>query len=189
MASRLGYRITHKFVSAYFGRVFDNPAKVFDDEILRPETQDFNAYIDGIKHICEVQQRVAKQYLEDGSIEDASPPLRALLHIMANGHHEGRDAHHADVRMLFTRDYLMKSDWYLARLKTKQAIDVALWQRHLNYLNEFLGKPAYRNECIRLGITHRKNWVQAELIRATSPAYLELLQGTLGADPSLRPAS
>ena len=29
LASRLGYRITQKFVSAYFGRVFDNPAKVF----------------------------------------------------------------------------------------------------------------------------------------------------------------
>ena len=86
---------------------------------------------------------------------------------------------------MFTRDYLMKSDWYKARLKAKQAVDAALWQRHMSYLNEFMNKPAYRNEAIRLGLTHRKNFVQAELIRATSPAYLDLLVGTLGADPSL----
>jgi hypothetical protein len=185
LASRLGYRITHKFVSAYFGRVFDNPAKVLDDEILRPETQDLEAYVDGIKNICETQQRVAKQYLEDGSIEDSCPPLQALLHIMANGSHQNLTAQHPDLRAMFTRDYLLKSDWYKTRLRAKQRIDIALWQRHLSYLNEFLAKPAYRNESIRLGITHRKNVVQAEFIRATSEAYLDLLAGTLGADPSL----
>src|SRR5207244_4294802 len=160
-------------------------AKVLDDEILRPETQDFAAYVDGIKNICETQQKVAKQYLEDGSIEDACPPLKTLLYIMANGENEGKDAHHPDVRAMFTRDYLMKSDWYKARLKAKQAVDSALWQRHMSYLNEFMNKPAYRNEAIRLGLTHRKNFVQAESIRAGSPAYLDLLVGTLGADPSL----
>ena len=38
LASRLGYRITAKFVHTYFGRVFDNPTAVFTEEILRPET-------------------------------------------------------------------------------------------------------------------------------------------------------
>ena len=37
LASRLGYRITAKFVHTFFGRVFDNPAAVFADAILRPE--------------------------------------------------------------------------------------------------------------------------------------------------------
>jgi hypothetical protein len=55
----------------------------------------------------------------------------------------------------------------------------------MSYLNEFMNKPAYRNEGIKLGLTHRKNFVQAEFIRATSPAYLDLLAGTLGVDPSL----
>ncbi len=187
LASRLGYRITHKFVSAFFGRIFDNPAKVLDDEILRPETQDFPAYVDGIRHICEAQQRVARQYLEDGSIEDACPPLKALLFILARGEYEGMNAHSPEFRQLFSRDYVLKSDWYQARLKAKQKIDSALWQRHLFSLNEFLTKSTYRSEAIRLGITHRKNIAQAEFIRATSPAYLDLLSGTLGADPSLAP--
>jgi hypothetical protein len=186
LASRLGYRITHKFVSAYFGRIFDNPAKVLDDEILRPETQDFAAYIDGIKNICEAQQKVAKQYLEDGSVADACPPLRALLHIMAQGQYEGMNAHSPEFRALFARDYVLKSEWYQARLRAKQQIDIALWQRHLSYIGDFLGKPAYRHEAMRLGLTHRKNFVQAELLRATSPAYMDLLTGTLGADPSLQ---
>jgi hypothetical protein len=187
MASRLGYRITQKFVSAFFGRIFDNPAKVLDDEILRPETQDFPAYVDGIKNICEAQQKVARQYMEDGSVEDACPPLRALLHIMATGNYKGMDAHAPELRAMFSRDYVMKSDWYQARLKAKQKIDIGLWERHMSYLNEFASKSAYRQEGIRLGLNHRKNFVQAEHLRATSPAYLDLLQGTLGTDPSLTP--
>jgi len=184
-ASRLGYRITHKFVSAFFGRIFDNPAKVLDDEILRPETQDLPAYVDGIKNICEAHQRVAKQYLEDGSIEDACPPLKALLNILAKGEYEGMNAHSPEFRQMFSREYVLKSEWYQARLKAKQNVDSALWQRHLAALNEFLNKPMYRAESIRLGITHRKNIAQANFIRATSPAYVDLLMGTLGADPSL----
>ena len=44
LASRLGYRITAKFVHTFFGRVFDNPTAVFTDEILQPETQDLAVY-------------------------------------------------------------------------------------------------------------------------------------------------
>ena len=91
-ASRLGYRITYQFVRTYFGRIFDNPARVFDDAMLRPETQDMDAYVDGILNITETQQRVARQYLEDGSINQACPPLRALLQIMAEGQYEGKDS-------------------------------------------------------------------------------------------------
>ena len=84
LASRLGYRITVKFVRTFFGRVFDNPLKVFDDELLKPETQDADAFADGIKNITEAQQRVAQEYVQDGSIDDACPPLRALLHDHGN---------------------------------------------------------------------------------------------------------
>ena len=51
--SRLGYRITARFVRPFFGRVFDNPDKVFDESILRPETQDLEAFVDGVKNIIE----------------------------------------------------------------------------------------------------------------------------------------
>jgi hypothetical protein len=182
-ASRLGYRITHKFVRAFFGRIFDNPAKVFDDAMLRPETQDADQYADGILNIVEAQQKVAAEYLADGSVDGACPPLRALLHIMATGSWERRDAHHPDVRAMFTREYLLGSDWYKARLTQKQRVDIALWHRHVSYLDGFLSQPANGDEAERLRLRDRRATAAAELERVTAPAYLEALVGTLGADP------
>src|SRR5439155_3854573 len=103
----------------FFGRVFDNPAKVFDPLILKPELQDLDAFADGVKNIAEAQQRVAQTYLDDGSIEDACPPLRALLTIMATGSYEQKDAHDPRFRAMFERERLLASDWYRARLERK----------------------------------------------------------------------
>ena len=38
-ASVLGYRINAKFVHTFFGRVFQNPSIVFDEDMLKPELQ------------------------------------------------------------------------------------------------------------------------------------------------------
>ena len=40
-------------------------------------------------------------------------------------------------RALFTREALLASDWYQARLGVKQGRDVALWRRHLAALEAF----------------------------------------------------
>ncbi|MCK8168201.1 hypothetical protein LXA15_17515, partial [Erwinia amylovora] len=40
LASRLGYRMTEKFMRTYFGRIFLHPDTVFTPEMLRPELQD-----------------------------------------------------------------------------------------------------------------------------------------------------
>jgi hypothetical protein len=37
-ASRLGYRITAKFMQIYGGRMFSDPDQVFTDDMLKPET-------------------------------------------------------------------------------------------------------------------------------------------------------
>jgi hypothetical protein len=110
LASRLGYRITRRFVGMFFGRVFDNPAKVFDDAILRPETQDPESFADGIKYITEAQQRVAAQYYEDDSYELACPPLAALLDIMTANRPLGRGPESQELRRMFTAEYLLESD-------------------------------------------------------------------------------
>jgi hypothetical protein len=78
LASRLGYRITARFVRSFFGRLFDNPDKVFSSRILCPEQQDEEGFVDGIDNIVEAQQRVAETYFEDGSYELACPPLQAV---------------------------------------------------------------------------------------------------------------
>jgi hypothetical protein len=183
LASRLGYRITSKFVHTFFGRVFDNPAAVFTDRILRPETQDAAVFADGVNNIVEAQQRAAAQYFADGSIDDACPPLFALLHIMAEGHWEGKDAHHPAVRALFSAESMLASEWYKERLKVKQQRDVQLWRRHVNALSEFSALPSHRDEAQRLGIQSRLDHAKAELARVMSDEYRQELVGTIGADP------
>ena len=83
LASRLGYRITPLFADRFLGRIFETPAAVFTGEMLRPEKQDIVQFAEGVDAIVEAQARVARQYFEDGSVEAACPPLKALLHIMA----------------------------------------------------------------------------------------------------------
>ena len=183
LASRLGCRITSKFVATFFGRVFDNPATVFSEEILRPEVQDLKVFADGVDNIVDAQRRVAEAYFKDNSVEDACPPLKALLHIMAHGHYQGKDAHHPEVRGLFTREALLASDWYAERLRVKQERDVDLWTRHVRSLSEFLSRPGHRDEAMRLGIEERLELAKAELERVSSDDYLETLRGTIGADP------
>ncbi|MGV2334238.1 MAG UNVERIFIED_CONTAM: hypothetical protein LVR18_08990 [Planctomycetaceae bacterium] len=97
-ASRLGWRITPRFIRRFAGRVFDNPNKVFDTAMLQPESQDQAAFADGVLHIAEAQRKIALRYFEDGSAELACPPLLALLHIMAHGTWNNMDAHDSEVR-------------------------------------------------------------------------------------------
>src|SRR5690606_38633972 len=183
LASRLGYRITDKFVHTFFGRVFDNPLAVFTDEILKPEIQDRSVFADGVNNIVEAQQRSALAYFQDGSIEDACPPLRALLEVMAYGSWQGKDASDPQFRALFTRAALLESDWYQQRLLVKQQRDVALWQRHVQSLCEFLALPSHRDVAARLGIADKLGKARAELERVSSRDYLKALHGTIGADP------
>lgn len=187
LGSRLGYRITSHFVHSFLGKIFDNPQAVFTEEILKPEAQGMDVYVDGINNIVEAQQKVARRYIEDGSVEDACPPLKALLHIMASGEYEGMNAHSPEFRQMFTYDYLVSSAWYRERLEVKQERDIALWTRHVNYLSRFIDDTDYADVAERLDIADRYARARQRLEMVSSQAYLLDLVGTLGADP-LRPA-
>ncbi len=182
-ARRLGYRITRRFVQRYFGRVFDNPATVFDDRILRPETQDPESFADGVQYIMEAYQRVALRYFEDGSIEEACPPLKALLHIMAYGHFEGKDERDPVIRQLFNREAVLQSDWYQARLKTRQSREQELWLRHLNSVSDYLQNQHGVSPAFREQLEQRKELAAQMLEKVSAASYLDQLQGSLGADP------
>ena len=182
LASRLGYRITARFVHTFFGKVFSNPASVLDEAMLKPETQDMAAFVDSIENIVEAQRNVAAAYIADGTIAFACPPLQALLHIMATGSFQGMGISHPEVRRMFTREYLLSSDWYRARLVAKQSRDVALWDRHISSLGAFLARPGHREVAERLDIADRLARAKAERARVAEPAYVDGLVGTIGAD-------
>jgi hypothetical protein len=181
-ARRLGYRITSKFVRRFFGRIFDNPDKVFDKSILRPETQDLAAYADGVRYIMEAYQRVARACFADGTFTECCPPLQALLHIMAHGHHEGKDERDPAIRALFTRESVLASDWYRRRLETKQQRDIALWQRHVRSLDAALAAGT-SNTDFHAELRSRRTFAATTLQTVSAPAWLDDLHGTLGAHP------
>ncbi|MDP3442697.1 MAG: hypothetical protein Q8T08_07505, partial [Ignavibacteria bacterium] len=66
LASRLGYRITYKFMRTFFGRVFENPSSVFAEDMLKPELQGMDIFVDGINNVVEAQKKVALNYFNDG---------------------------------------------------------------------------------------------------------------------------
>ena len=181
-ASRLGYRITRQFVHAYFGKVFDSPTLVFDECMLKPETQGMDAYVDGINNITEAHQRVAQAYFDDGSVNDACPPLQALLHIMAKGEHEGRTIDDPVIRSMFTRDYLLQSDWYHERLLIKQKRDAALWKMNRDYVEQKMDELKEDETESWADLQERIEKAEHMIEWVSSQSYLDRLQGTLGAD-------
>jgi len=183
LASRLGWRINERFVHFFFGRVFNHPHAVFTPEMLRPELQDLEVFADSLDNVVATQKRVAKMYFDDGSIAQACPPLKALLNIMLNDAWDGKGLENLEFRKLFTRESLLASDWYQARLVAKQKVDRALWKRHNDYLAAFLRKPSHGDVAETMGIGDRLVCARKTLEEIESPAYLEKLKGTLGAEP------
>lgn len=186
LASRLGYRITDKFARTFLGRVFENPDAVFNEEMLKPELQSLEDFVDGINNIVEAQQRVAKMYFNDGSINAACPPLKAILHIMAFGDYNGKDISDSDIREMFTREYLLGSDWYKERLINKQKNDIALWHRHVDYLSDVIKKSYNISEEQLNDLKEKLNKADEHLKYVKSPEYLKNLHGYIGLDPLYR---
>ena len=183
--SRLGYRITPRFVHSFFGRVFNHPHVVFDERMLKPELQSTELFVEGLINVIETQRRVASLYFEDGSFEMACPPLKGLLHIMRDGVFEGMTLQAPAFRQLFTLDHLLGSDWYAARLRRKQVVDATLWQRNIRRLEDFLARETHRDEATRLGLAGRLKDARARLMEVESPDYLNRLRGMLGVQPVL----
>lgn len=182
-ASRLGYRITELFAERFLGRLFETPDAVFPEPMLRPEKQEPALYAAGIDAIVEAQRRVALLYFEDGSVEAACPPVKALLHIMAHGHYQGMTVDDPRIRSMFQRDSLLESAWYQQRLSARQQLDTALWQRHVAALEAALSRHDVEHWYAGLDLDQRLTEARAELDRVQSPSYLASLFGTIGADP------
>ncbi|MBU1677886.1 MAG: hypothetical protein KKD86_03370 [Bacteroidetes bacterium] len=181
-ASRLGFRITYRFASNFFGRVFENPDAVFNDEMLKPETQNLESFVDGINNIVEAQRRVALQYFNDGSIDSAIPPVKALLHIMLHNEYEGKSIESAELRNMFTREYVLKSKWYEERLLDKQLNDSALMERHINYITHTLESNPTFDDTLKNELRSKLKDAEKQLAHYKSSSYLKSMVGMIGRD-------
>ena len=137
------------------------------------------------RNIVDTQRRVALNYFKDGSIDAACPPLKALLNVMAYGEYEGMTYTDPAFRAMFSLDTFESSDWYKDRLDAKQKIDIQLWERHQQYLEEFLKKAINEGMEERIDETGLRRRIARRLKTFRSPEYRENLQGCLGVDPSL----
>lgn len=182
LASRLGYRMTRTFIFRHFGRVFEEPNGVFTDEMLKPELQNIDDYVDGINNIVEAQKRSALMYFEDGSIDAAIPPLKILIHVMAYGHYQNKGIEDPELRKMFTREYVLSSDWYKQRLKLKQEKDINSWQSKIDYLKKFMAQEINQSIIEELNIDEKINVAQKNLEEVSSGKYLTSLIGTIGMD-------
>ena len=183
LASRLGYRISALFADRFLGRIFETPNAVLTEELLQPEKQDAAAFATGVEAIVEAQRRVAENYFQDGSVNAACPPIKALLHIMVDGNFEGRGIEDPAIRGLFSREALLQSDWYRERLRTKQQRDIALWRRHLSALEVFRSASRAAAASQTLDVEGLLKTAGEQLARVSAPSYLKELEGTIGADP------
>ena len=117
-------------------------------------------------------------------MELACPPIKAILHIMAYGDFEGKGGDNPGIRELFTRELAAtRSDWYHERLRTQQALDLALWTSHRDAIEKFAssGMPAPD-----IDLQARLATTLQHLRCVTSDGYLNDLVGTIGADPSMK---
>ncbi|MGA1529309.1 MAG: hypothetical protein ACO398_01020 [Kiritimatiellia bacterium] len=182
LASRLGYRITARFMKVYGGRMFNTPDMVFTPEMLQPEKQDMAIFVDAMDNIVSAHQWVAEKYFNDGSVEYAVPPVKALLHIMARGSYEGKTLNDPELRAMFKRDAVINSDWYTKRLEARRARESALQEKLANELEAFMAMPEYQNEASRLDLNGHLEAIKArQAFLATNDALTEL-HGTIGAD-------
>lgn len=185
LASRLGWRVTSRFVQTFCGRVLGNPSTLFDEELLRPELQDRAVFAEGMANIVGAMRTAAECYFSDGSIAQAVPPLQALLHLMRDGTVGGADASDPAFRALFTKENVLASDWYQARLAAQQKRDTAQWEQRAVYLEKFLGRPNYADLAAKLKIKDRLAATRAAADAARKQDYMQRLVGTLGVDPAL----
>lgn len=186
MASRLGYRLTRKFTQDFLGKIFDSPSSIFPDDMLKPELQDMESYVDGILNITETHEKIAKEYIKNGSVEGAIPPLKALLYIMAEGSYEGKTITDPAIRALFTREAVLESDWYRSRLLKQQEKDVKYYESSVKYLNDFISDPEARDADTLAKVRNELSATEEKVKYVKSGKFLEDIQGTIGLDPLFR---
>ncbi len=182
LASRLGYRITQNFVRSFLGRVFVSPLSVFPEDMLKPEKQNMDDFVDGVCNITDTQMKIAEAIVKNGGDNLACPPLKVLIHIMAYGEYQGLKVDSPEFRDMFKLDNMIKSDWYSKRLQNQVDYDKMQLENSLSYLNDFKHKEYDSNLAGFLNLDGKIRYVKNQLKNLNHPNYQKSLVGTIGKD-------
>ena len=158
----------------------ERPRKTVED-FLKPELQDEAIYADSYEFITQTDKGVASNYIADGTVEGACPPLKALLHIMAEGSYNGMTQYSPEFRDMFKPENVLNSDWYKERLAMRQTVEANKLKKNLAYLKENMTiKPKIADQ-----IAKTIKETEEELAYVESPQYLVDIDGSIGTDPYL----
>ena len=131
-------------------------------------------------------------YIADGGADMAVPPLKALLYMMRDGEYEGMTLTSPEFRAMWSRENIIKSDWYMERLKCFQTKEADRLQRGLEYMEHFIKGPDahpgdWKGKQIveDLELRNRISSTKKQLETVKKPEFLTHLVGTLGVDPTL----
>ncbi|ELP91606.1 hypothetical protein EIN_129860 [Entamoeba invadens IP1] len=178
---RLGYRITPAFADHFLRTLFSVPNSVMPEDMLKPEKQDLAIYADSYEYMSQTDKGIAGNYIEDGTVEGACPPLKALLYIMATGSYNGMTIESKEFRAMFEPENVFSSEWYKLRLQTRQKTEVAKLNKNLKYLKDMIvARPRLTEK-----ITEQIKEVNEELAYISSEQYLQDIDGSIGTDPYL----
>jgi hypothetical protein len=86
-------------------------------------------------------------------------------------------------RELFTRESVLASDWYAARLDAKQAAARARAGEGLAVIERFVSTPGNEEPTARLGMPARVEAARAEAERLAGSEFRDQLVGTSGSTP------
>jgi hypothetical protein len=107
---------------------------------------------------------------------------------MRDGKWDGCDTNDPKFRALFTRESVLASDWYRARLEAQRTVDTHQLESRARYLEKFLSLAGYTDVAARLDVTGRLARVTTAARAAREPGYLKKLSGTIGVEPTIAEA-
>ncbi len=87
-----------------------------------------------------------------------------------------------EVRTLFTRESVLKSEWYKKRLIKKQSIEINLIEQKIKNMEAFIANPINKSIVTSDGLAYKLETANITLKYLASKDYLNSLVGTLGAD-------
>ena len=182
LASRLGYRITSLFVDHFLGRIFETPSSVFPSEMLRPEEQDPELFAAGVDAIVETQRRVRSTTLRTAAWKrPVRRSRRCCIFWRMATIKEWEWMRPNFARCSCEIPCSPATGIRSAYASSRNGIS-ALWQRHVAALETFRSGPG-NVAGAGIDLDQRFELVRRELARVSSPAYLQELRGTIGADP------
>ena len=160
--------------------MFETASAVFPEDILRPEKQDLETFVLGMHSIVEAQTCAARNYFEEGSVDAACPPLKALLHIMVHGDYQGMRIGDPGLpgavhpRKRAGQRLVPGAPAHQAGIATS-ACGTATWPRWRRSVEHFRSPG--------IDVEYRLAYARQQSDSRHSPAYLKELFGTIGADP------